>query len=775
MDQLHSQPIYIHDRLIAIKRIPLEDYLSAENCLIPVNKLALGGLATPQVFIEEWMTEEFVSFDLNLNQKYLDVFFAHVDGYYRFRIEYDEKDFKNSVLLQRHGNITSLTISGKYPAYFWKCKIPMQTLTDHYHLTSQWWERVTEIPLGEVSRDIMKQKEKAMSKEPIVPNGYFPDHTIRLNNWTVYRLEFDIPLKPAPKYALVKTLTPNNLSHEVLENAIKQATGLSSMSSTPQIQVQGATKRINVETITANMSFDVQYMVEHAFNLKILREYNVEADFFKKIQQLPPQVACSFLTLLSAPQQRVYNPDTVINSIYTLINQHISYQQPIPDECMMVRKLLVTPTSIYPLQPTVEPMNHLQFQFRGYADRFLLVQFTDEDLQPMASILPTNDDESTESQNIKVYDRIYNVLRKGIRIARRTYEFVGASTDDMRAHQCWFFVKNDIISRADILTSMGDFREITKVADFVSCVGQGFAPRLMELEIKANEIEELTEDYEYNGYKFTTDCGKMSPAIAREIAKELGLEYTPSVVKFNLAGAKGILMLSNYLTKRKIQLRSSQIRCDSPRLTLEVIQVSKPNKVFLNRKSIAILSSLGIRNYIFQDFLNEAMVQYKKFTLHKDEVPYDLMNDYYTESGRMDDFQTIIDSGFLNANDPFINNLASAYQNKALNAIQKDAQLYVQQGTKVFAIMDETGTLGKNECFIQITDPSGLSSRRQTIEGPCLIYRESSCFPGDVQVVEARNEPKLKHYTNVLVYSAFDARDIPSACSNDDYDIDNFT
>lgn len=765
LDQLHSQLIYINDRLISIKHIPLADYLTEESTPIPVNKLLLGGLALQHEFIEEWATQEFVTFDINLKRNYIDVFFAHVDGYYRFRIDYDEKDLKNMCVLQRHDNISSITILGKYPARFWKSKIPMQNLEDTYHLKH--WDRVVEIPLDEFSRDIMKQKATATSKDPIVPGGRFPNHTVNISNWTAYRLEFDIPLKSAKNMPLCL----QNMSHEALEKKLYRASG-SPLISTSRIQVRCPTKLIDIDTHTTGVSFEVQYMIEHAFNLKILRGYNVEADFFLKMRRLPPQVACLFLNLLSAPQQRVYNAESEINRIYASTKDHSYYEVPIPEDCFLLRKVLVTPTSIYPLQPTIEPMNHVQYHLKKYADRFMLIQFTDEDLSPISPTYPVDDQEEVDTQNDKIYDRIYQVLRKGLSIARRTYEFLGTSTDDLRAHQCWFFAKTDEISRADILSWMGDFRELTKVTDFVSCVGQVFAPRLMDIELKKDEIEEV-DDYNYNGYVYTNNCGKMSSQIARDVAKHLDMDYTPSVIRFNLAGAKGILMLSNFLTKRKVQLRSTQIKFNSKRLTLEVIKVSKPNKVYLSRSIISLLSSLGIKNYVFQDLLNEAMSQYKKEMLPRDEVTYDLAGEFYAD-GRLDEFQNIVDCGFLDANDPFINNLMSAYRNNALRGIREECKLYVHQGVKVFAIMDETGTLGPEEVFIQIADATGLAANRQIIEGPCLVYRDSSCFPGDARVVTAVNEIKLRHYTNVLVYSSIDARDLPSACSNDDVDQDNF-
>lgn len=287
----------------------------------------------------------------------------------------------------------------------------------------------------------------------------------------------------------------------------------------------------------------------------------------------------------------------------------------------------------------------------------------------------------------------------------------------------------------------------------------------MDLRINAEDVEEI-DDHVYNGHVFTHDCGKMAPQIAREIAKQLDIGYTPSVIKFNLNGARGILMLSNFLTKGKVQLRSSQIRFESTKMSLEVIKYSKPNKLYLNKRSITLLTSLGVKNYVFQELLEENLDYCEKYP------NVDMMDVHYSD-GRMNHFRQVLDCKFQDKHDPFITNLVASYQNHVLRYLQQ-GKLYIHQGVKVFAVMDETGTLQPGEVFLQITDPSGLASNRRVIEGPCVIYRESSCFPGDVRVMAAINYPKLRHYTNVLIFSAIDRCDLPSICSNDDPDDDNF-
>ncbi|KAI7901753.1 RNA dependent RNA polymerase-domain-containing protein [Cokeromyces recurvatus] len=770
-DQLCTQPIYIKEMLVSVQEVPISDYIKKISCPVPVNKLSFGGLDSPRVFIEEWFTDEYVTFDLNVAEKYMEIFFAHIDGYYRLRVPYDHT-LKNTVVLQRHNNISSLTISSKYPAYFWKSRVPMQKITDTYDLKN--WERVLEIPRDDLSREMIRNEKASninIDKEPISPSGQFPDYLIKLNMWTVYRLEFHIPYRSLKNVGNMG-LNLHNLTHESLERKLALAMNKSVSSreeSTEQIIVQPPIRSSDIKAHLANMPFEVQYMMEHAFNLKILREYNVDSDFFETMQLLPPQVSCTFLTILSGPQKRVYNPDTVIKEIFKLCKEQIGVQQSIPKNHTMIRRVLITPTSIYPLQPVIEPMNNLQYHFQEYADRFLYVQFTDEHLEPIGPI----EDENQAPPNNKIYSRIFSILRRGLRIAGRTYEFLGSSIDNLREHGCWFFSPTHKMNRTKILHWMGDFQEIKTVSTFVNSVGQEFTPRLLTIEIKPNEIEEI-DDYYYNDCNFTLDCGKMSPQIARDLANQLDMDYTPSVVRFNLCGSRGILMLSNFLTKRKIQLRSSQIRFESRNLQLEIIKVSKPNPVYLDKRSITLLSSLGVKDYIFQDILEDNLTSWGKDAHKKTSIYLELLVKHY-KNNCMDDFQRILNCDFLDQRDPFIFNLVAAFQNSLVRGIKEDCKLYVKNGIRVFAIMDETGSLKPGEIFLQVTYSAGLSSDKILVEGPCVVYRDSSCFPEDVKVVNAIKHPRLRHYTNVLVYCSHDMRDLPSSCSNDDNDEDNFT
>lgn len=467
-------PVYIEKSQVTVKQIRFAEYMGSFTSPVSANKLSFGGLSMPTVFIEEWSTNQYITFDANLNEKYLEIFFAHMEGYYRLRIYYNES-IESMLVLQRHNDITSLMISAKYPPHFWRSKIPMEELTNHYDLHD--WERVTEIPVDDISRDIIRHKLKTNGKnrDPITPYGEYPDDMMQLNLWTVYRIEFNVPLR--------SFRTPNadavpETSHETLENkiwAIKSAYNVNIPRNLkiPEIRTQLPTSNLKLEKQFDRMPFEVRYMMEHAFNLKILREYNVEADFFDKMIELPPSISCTFLSLLSAPQERIYNPDTHINHIYQLCKNQIAFQIPVPDNCFLLRRVIITPTSMYPLQPTIEPMNQLQTKYKDHADRFLYVEFTDEDLTPIKPVPDQqgNYNNTDSDQNGKIYDRVYSILRRGIRIAGRAYEFVGTSLKDLKSHSCWFFSSTETLDRNTILKEMGEFKDVQTVAKFTNYTG----------------------------------------------------------------------------------------------------------------------------------------------------------------------------------------------------------------------------------------------------------------------------------------------------------------
>jgi RNA-dependent RNA polymerase len=270
-------------------------------------------------------------------------------------------------------------------------------------------------------------------------------------------------------------------------------------------------------------------------------------------------------------------------------------------------------------------------------------------------------------------------------------------------------------------------------------------------------------------HNLTRGCGKISPYFVRDIiANQLGLTYTPSVVEFHLAGTKGILHVSNYLKGRRIEIRDSQLYYNTDNFNFELVNYARPEKVYLSRHRILMLSSLGVGQTVFIRLLEDMMALIEK--------PYarSLINDYYTSHGIFQDFDRMMSAKFLER-DPFISQLFTSYQHELIRNINQDARIHIPEGAKCYAIMDETETLESDEIFFQTMDEIEDPPTRRLIQGHVLIYGDSSCSPDDIRVFTATSCKKLQHLTNVIAFSSKQALGLPSLLSNDPKDGNHFT
>ena len=86
--------------------------------------------------------------------------------------------------------------------------------------------------------------------------------------------------------------------------------------------------------------------------------------------------------------------------------------------------------------------------------------------------------------------------------------------------------------------------------------------------------------------------------------------------------------------------------------------------------------------------------------------------------------------------------------------------------------MDETGYLKENEIYCVVQMNSGTM---QTLTGSVIITRCPALHPGDIQVVSAVDVPPdsaLRALHNMVVFSSFGDRDLPSKLSGGDLDGD---
>ncbi|KAI8878204.1 RdRP-domain-containing protein, partial [Backusella circina FSU 941] len=675
-------------------------------------------------FVQEYINTQKVRLYINFTN-FLEIQFIHNEIDYRVRIPLDI--LKTEMTLQRHENITSINLALKYPGYFYK--------RNHEGL----WIRVTELD---------RKSHKHGQKEPISVEAQQD-----IAHWNYYRIEFNIPQ------------TTHEKLRESLETAYKHVKSQIPQRST-KIQVYAPSKKDqdvkrHIKDIFKQLHFKVQYMIQHALQLRIIMFRNISPRFCQTMRDLHPSKAEQILMLMTKKQTQVYTPDENLKAIWEHHKANLNNDDDTMEGYVKIRKVVVTPTCMYPLKPVIKPINLIQQAFPDYADHFLVVQFTDEELQPIKPSTPA-------SINRALYDRIFEILKCGIGLCGRKFEFLCTSPDSLLEHTCWFFSSTKELSIRDMIDTMGGFEEIDNLTDYIEATGQFLVKPIFSFPVKKEEIE-ITEDVVVFNHNLTRGCGKISPYFARDIiSSELGLNYTPSVIEFHLAGTKGILHVSNYLKGRRIEIRDSQIYYNTDNFRFEVVRYAKPEKVYLNKHRILMLSSLGVSQTVFIRLLEDMMRLIEKPYVHS------LINEYYTRNGIFQDFDRIMSARFLER-DPFIGQLFTSYQHELIRNINEDAKIYIPEGAKCYAVMDETGTLESDEIFFQTMNDMEDPPTRRVIVGHVLIYGDSSCSPDDIRVFSATDCKKLHHLSNVIVFSSKQALGLPCLLSNDPKDENHFT
>jgi hypothetical protein len=107
------------------------------------------------------------------------------------------------------------------------------------------------------------------------------------------------------------------------------------------------------------------------------------------------------------------------------------------------------------------------------------VSFADED-----SLSVAHDQKASQKH---VYSRFRKVLREGIIIAGRCYEFLGFSHSSLRCHQAWFmapFMQDGVpLCARDVIRDLGDFTNIHCSSKCAARIGQAFSDTTFALRV----------------------------------------------------------------------------------------------------------------------------------------------------------------------------------------------------------------------------------------------------------------------------------------------------
>ncbi|GAA5813501.1 hypothetical protein MFLAVUS_006979 [Mucor flavus] len=713
--------------------------------------LSFGSMVGPRKFASEWTVSQNVRYIIQYTQRRVRIYFSHLGTEYK--IEYNFKDVNGDMHFERKKGTTIFTIPLRYPGTFWKRSNGTVLGRLGNISTIQNWKRVALIPLTEDTDLTTKLKA------PITPISL--TDVVNIAYWRVLRLTF----RPYPKFF---NEFENNLEEAASFNLVPEDLH----SQRPRIRVIRASNLSkplsHIERSSFNLSFDVLYLLESIISYNYVNQYNLTDVFYNQLKQLDPDISCGLLNYIITSKKHVYDPALKFNRIWGRKGTKVKLQRSVPGHCAMLRKLIITPSHLYILPPSLETTNRVIRHYKDYSDRFIRIQFMDEGFNRVSSSLDPRIKEA-------IYSRIYETLKRGIQIGDRRYEFLAFSSSQLREQGCWFFAPTADLTPDMIRSWMGVFSHEKVVAKHAVRMGQCFSSTRPVYILREDQVAYI-DDIKRNDYTFSDGVGKISPALAREVAIQMDLRMTPSAFQFRLGGAKGVLTMDGDSASEvvKAQLRPSQIKFESKHLILEVIRTSTFINGYLNRQVITLLSALGVKDEVFMELMDSMLFDINKMLQNPCEAVSVLQRNA-DPFGTVKSMAEIIQAGFMERKDPYITNLLSLFRINVLKDLKKKAKIIVPNGAYLLGVMDETDTLEEGEVFVQIYNNTNNNAHKEIITGEVVVFRNPCFHPGDVRVVKAVDKPNLHHLIDVVVFSAKGFRDIPSMCSGGDLDGDDYT
>lgn len=187
----------------------------------------------------------------------------------------------------------------------------------------------------------------------------------------------------------------------------------------------------------SNLEFHPRYLVEGLVSRGIFVQSEIPALTAALAQYCPKgDLKERVLTSLFS-EGRVRDLDDIVSARAKQLRRRRLQNDP---HLVWVYKCVVTPTRVCLFPPELEPSSDALRKHNTASDRFLLVQFADENdrIQINAGVLEA-DAECPASGTIA---RVRRALQSGLNIAGRHYVFLAYTLSSIRKHSCWFLAED---------------------------------------------------------------------------------------------------------------------------------------------------------------------------------------------------------------------------------------------------------------------------------------------------------------------------------------------
>ncbi|XP_070557919.1 uncharacterized protein [Ptychodera flava] len=442
----------------------------------------------------------------------------------------------------------------------------------------------------------------------------------------------------------------------------------------------------------------------------------------------------------------------------------------LPPTCRSVRRLIVTPSRLIFLQSELMFENRI---LREFGEEYCVrVVFRDENYQRLSS-------EASSSKEVE--QRIVSTLLSGVRVGGRNYEFLACSNSQLRDHGCWLYAKDDEGRKAaDIRIWMGDFSKIRCVATYIARMGQCFSTSEESVAVtvaegKAVHIDDVTGSLDETGkpYCFSDGIGKISQSLAEAICKELGKTTVPSAFQIRYGGCKGVVAIDTRLRGEKLGIRRSMRKFESEHSKIEIMKVTSPGRLYLNRQAITLLTGMGIPDKVFLKLQDDVLNNLARMFLSEKEAVRSLQNRVRIGIN----FKKLKTHGISLTMEPFFKGMLQAIYKSFLGDLRRRARIEIppDYGRNMIGVLDETGTLEYGQVFVQYSKKLDEAKKsKKTLTGPVIVTKFPCYHPGDVRKFEAIDTPKLSHMVDCIVFPAEGSRPHPNEMAGSDLDGDEY-
>ncbi|XP_058184041.1 RNA-dependent RNA polymerase 1-like [Rhododendron vialii] len=459
------------------------------------------------------------------------------------------------------------------------------------------------------------------------------------------------------------------------------------------------------------------------------------------------------------------------------------------DGLVYVHRVQITPCKVFFCGPEVNMSNRVLREYRQDIENFLRVSFVDEELGKMFSTdLSPRTPFSSEERRTQIYSRILSVLRDGIVIGNKKFDFLAFSSSQLRDNSAWMFASRNGRTAADIRNDMGNFRQIRNVAKYAARLGQSFSSSTETLSVARDDIEVIPDVEIFQRgtkYVFSDGIGKMSDDFARRVAKKCGLKSsTPSAFQIRYGGYKGVVAVDP-TSWTKMSLRPSMCKYECDNTKLDVLAWSKYQPCFLNRQLITLLSTLGVNDFIFEKKQREAVEQLD--TILTDPLRAQDALELMSPGENTNILKEMLMCGYKPDAEPFLSMMLQTFRAAKLFEIRTKTRVFVPRGRSMMGCLDETRTLEYGEVFVQISEAGNRSFHdnsllvisksnsdqgNRIVKGEVFVAKNPCLHPGDVRVLKAVDVPALHHMVDCVVFPQKGMRPHPNECSGSDLDGD---